>query len=202
MTTAGRAQSSAEVRVSETKALRALASATRQEIVDALTSSGPVTIAELARLLGRRPDALYFHIRALQRAGLVVEGESRRVRGRATAVYDVAGPIRLDYANGSRSELARIVRQAIGLSQREFERACRGGRPVGDGPTRTLWGGRVMGWVSAAELARVNALISELHAVLRRSRPGRGRTAISVGFLLAPAGFGERHRRAQKKEKP
>jgi len=188
-------------RVGGAAALRALASATRQEIVDVLTSSGPVTVAELAALLGRRPDALYFHVRALQKAGLVNECDPRSVNGRATAVYAVPGPIRLDYERGSRRGLARVVRLAIKLAQREFERECLSGRPAGSGRARTLWGGRIMGWVNAAELARVNALLEELHTLLRPGRPGPGRQAISVGFLLAPAGFGDRQRRAGEKEK-
>lgn len=179
--------------------LRALSSATRQEIVDVLASSGPVTIARLAELLGRRPDALYFHVRALQRAGLVVEPSAD---DRGAAVFALAGPIRLDYQSGPRRDIARVVRLAVRLAQREFERECLAGRPIGSGGRRILWGGRVMGWVAPRELARVNALLAELHAVLRRGRPGPRRQAISLGFLLAPAGFGDRVRTRRRKDSP
>ncbi len=180
-------------------ALRVLGSATRQEIVDALTSGGPVTIAELAEMLGRKADALYFHVRMLVKAGLVVERDSVTVHGRSTAVYAVPAPIRLDYAAGARRELARVVRQAVRLAAREFERACMAGADAGAGNQRELWGGRVMGWVSDDELARVNGLIAELHAVLRGGRRGAGRRAVSLGFVLSPAGFGERIRRPKKR---
>jgi DNA-binding transcriptional ArsR family regulator len=178
--------------------LRALAAGTRQEIVDVLTSSGPATVAQLGRLLGRRPDALYFHLKVLERAGLVVRREPDTGSGRATAVFAVPVLIRLDYRRGSRRELARVVRHAVRLSQREFEHECVAGRPVGSGRRRRLWGGRVMGWVAARELERVNALLHELHEVLRSGRPGPGRQAMALGFLLAPAGLGDR-RRATKR---
>jgi DNA-binding transcriptional ArsR family regulator len=186
--------------LSHPAALRTLASVTRQEMVDVLTSTGPLSVAELAALLGRRPDALYFHARALQRAGLLAERDNRRTGGRMAAVYGVPCPIRLDYSAGSRPALARVVRQAVRLALREFERACVSGQAAGRRGARSLWGGRVMGWVTPSGLRRANALIAELHTLLRAGRPGRARRAVSLGFLLAPASFGERVRRENRKE--
>lgn len=179
--------------------LRALAAGTRQEIVDVLTSSGPVTVAQLGRLLGRRPDALYFHLKVLEHAGLVVRRDPEADGGRAAAVFAVPAPIRLDYRRGSRRDLARVVRHALRLAQREFERECLAERPVGSGPRRRLWGGRVMGWVTPRQLERVNALLHELRTIFRSGRPGPGRQAMALGFLLAPAGRGDR-RRASRTE--
>jgi len=181
--------------------LRALAAGTRQEIVDVLTSSGPATVAQLGRLLGRRPDALYFHLRVLEHAGLVVRREPDAGGGRAAAVFAVPATIRLDYRRGSRRELARVVRHALRLSQREFEHECLSQRPMGSARRRRLWGGRVMGWVTPRELERINALVRELHDVLRNSRPGPGRQAMAFGFLLAPAGSGDRRRATGKSGK-
>ncbi len=184
--------------LSSSVGLRALAAGTRQEIVDVLTSSGPVTVAELGRLLGRRPDALYFHLHVLERAGLVVRSEPQAGGGRAGAVFAVAAPIRLDYRRGARRELARVVRHALRLSLREFERECLAQRPVGSEPRRRLWGGRAMGWVSPRELERINALLRELRLILRTGRPGPGRQAMALGFLLAPAACGDRRRTTKR----
>lgn len=174
---------------------RVLASATRQEIVDVLASAGPCTVARLAGLLGRTADGLYFHLRALLRAGLVREVSADPSAGRAGAVYGLPpGGVRLDYSDAPRADLARVVRLAINLSVREFERECLAGRPVGMGPRRRLWGGRVVGWLSPPELARANALVKELNSLFRAGRPGKGRVPMSLGFLLAPSGRGERVR--------
>jgi len=178
--------------------LRALASGTRQEIVDVLTSSGPIAVAELGRLLGRRPDALYYHLNVLTRAGLVVRRAAEGDGGRAAAVFAMPAAIHLDYRSGSRRELARVVRHALRLAQREFEHECLADRPVGSKRRRRLWGGRAMGWVTPQELERVNTLLCELHEVLRSGRPEPGRQAMAFGFLLAPAGCGDR-RRATKR---
>lgn len=58
--------------------VKALASPARQEIVDALQAAGARTIAELAALLARPADSLYFHVRSLVKVGLVVERGERR----------------------------------------------------------------------------------------------------------------------------
>ncbi len=191
-----------EFRISRPAATRALASATRQEIVDALASAGPCTVARLADLLGRRPDALYFHLRALERVGLVLVKSEEKNGHHTAVVYAIPGSaVRLDYEAGPRPDLARIVRHALRLSLREFERECLAKRPIGEGPARRLWGGRVMGWVTDAQLARINALLHELHSILREARPGEGRQAMSLGFLLAPSGFGERARVTKPRSK-
>ncbi|MBK7369631.1 MAG: helix-turn-helix transcriptional regulator [Candidatus Eisenbacteria bacterium] len=57
------------------RAIEALASPVRQDLVVLLENSPPLAVTELARRLGRRPDALYHHLRALQRAGLVERDE-------------------------------------------------------------------------------------------------------------------------------
>lgn len=182
-------------RITRTEA-RALSSATRQEIVDALMSAGPCTVARLAELLGRRPDALYFHIRALERVGLI-KSDSQAGTGRETAaVYRLPGPtVKLDYDTTPRKDICRVVRNAVKLSLREFERACLNERYAGEGADRRVWGGRITGWVSADQLAHINRLLAELHETLRSGGPGAGRTAVSLGFLLAPSGFGERVRK-------
>jgi DNA-binding transcriptional ArsR family regulator len=54
------------------KQLAALVSAGRQEIVDVLSQIGTVSVAELAAALNRPADAIYYHLRVLKRAGLVI----------------------------------------------------------------------------------------------------------------------------------
>ncbi|MBX3390245.1 MAG: helix-turn-helix transcriptional regulator [Phycisphaeraceae bacterium] len=185
--------------IAKPAAARALASATRQEIVDALSSAGPSTVARLADLLGRRPDALYFHLRALERVGLVRQRQQQPEDASNGVVYELpASSVKLDYRSAPRTDLVRVVRNALKLSLREFERECLAARSPGPDGCRVLWGGRVMGWVNETDLASINSLLDSLHSVLRRGRPGPNRRAVSLGFLLAPSGFGERSRKSTK----
>ena len=192
--------SSKSRRIASAAQLRALGSATRQEIVDVLGGAGASSVAQLAELMGRRPDALYFHLRLLERVGLVVACPEEQ--GDTGVRYRLpASGVTLDYAGSSRRELARVVRLALKLSQREFERECLSGADPGTGASRRFWGGRVVGWVDDAGLARVNELLAELHCTLRAGRPGGDRRPVSLGFLLAPSGRGERIRTSTRRSR-
>lgn len=165
--------------------VRALAAPTRQEIVDGLESAGPGSVAALARLLGRKPDALYHHLRHLVRVGLIGARSDDAERG---AVYALRVLPRLTYGSPVRpKEIARVVAGAQRLTWREYSRALAASAGVSQGPQRTLWGGRAKGWVDPNALTRVNQLLKELLAVIRAGRPGRGTTPLSLSFILAPA---------------
>src|SRR6187402_212726 len=82
--------------VREARQIEALASGARQELVDALQTLGPCSIADLGAHLGRASDSLYYHVRLLARAGLVVERGSRRSGARDEALWDVPGRLALD----------------------------------------------------------------------------------------------------------
>ena len=178
--------------------IRALASPTRQDIVDILESSGPCTVAELARLLGRRPDSLYFHLRFLCAAGLVIE---RRATTNSVAPrgqrFDVRGrPIRILYRPGDRAKVravTRVVATMLRTADRNFRRAflVAGSAPPPprtSGNRRNVWGGRSTGWLNERELRRVNALIVELTMLLKRKPPTlTNRRLYEVTFVLVPA---------------
>ena len=168
--------------------VRALRSPTRQEIIDALASSGPASAAELAALLNRAPDALYFHLKSLLKVGLVIERDARKTGRHVAAIYDLpAHPMRLSYAKPVRKQdIAAVVTSAVRLSLRDFQRGLDAGA-ASDGPRRVLWGGRVKGWVRGEDIERLNQLIQEAHAILRAGRPGDGTIPLTLGFVLAPA---------------
>jgi len=58
--------------IQDKKQLTALTSSARQEIVDVLSQMRTVSVGELAATLGRPADALYYHLRVLKQAGLVL----------------------------------------------------------------------------------------------------------------------------------
>ena len=60
--------------------------------MDVLAEAGTLSVAEIAVILGRPADALYFHLRALKLAGLVRQA-SYRYRGRLYAVTVLLTPL-------------------------------------------------------------------------------------------------------------
>ncbi len=170
--------------------VEALVSAVRQEVIDTLGAAGPQSVTELARLMGRPADALYYHLRRLVKVGLVVpQGERRRGR-RTEVVYDLVGyPLQLDYPRGRDARTdptVRLVAAMLRTAERDFQRGLEGHRAVVDGPARTLWATRRHAWLTPADLRRVNQLLSELLDRMGRSRqPDRGELC-TLTFVLAP----------------
>lgn len=169
--------------------VRALVSPVRQELIDALESAGPCTMARLGELLGRRPDGLYFHIRQLIRVGLIVEREPHREGRHVSAVYDLPGrPVRLRYAApASAKDLAAVVAAALRTGSREFAAGVRGHlRGGADEPPAGLWGARAKGWLTDGETAEVRRLLSAAMTILRRGAPREGTRPVSLSLALAP----------------
>jgi DNA-binding transcriptional ArsR family regulator len=180
--------------IRDRSAARAIVAPLRQDIVDALDAAGPCSIAELAELLGRPADSLYFHLRKLEKVGLIVEVERRREGRHVFRVYDVPGhPMTLRYAPPIRAaDLAGIARSAFRAATKDFAGAV-GDESVADkqGPERELWMARAKGWLTKAQLHRVNALLAEVLATVRAgkgrrlsARPGPERAAHQKLFAL------------------
>lgn len=62
--------------------LRALAHPLRLRLLEVLRADGPATASQLGRRLGESSGATSYHLRALHRAGMVVEAEQRNGRER------------------------------------------------------------------------------------------------------------------------
>jgi len=170
------------------KQLGALAAAARQEIVDVLEQMGTVSVAELAAALGRPADGLYFHLRALVRAGLVHRAGHRTRSGRSEALYCTVKPeLQLGYepANpANRRAITTIVASMLRLASRDFRRAFQRGQVVVSGPERELWAWRKVGRLSRAELARLTGRMQALAKAVSVPR-GEGRL-YGVTVILTP----------------
>lgn len=147
-------------------------------------------MAELAALLDRPADALYFHVRRLVRVGLVRECGSRRDGRHIAAVYDVAArPVRMSYADPAPAKaVGAVIASALRTATREFAAAVEDQRRDLPGPGRPkgLWGARVKGWLTPDESARVGELLEQAVALVRAGRPREGTRPVALSFVLAP----------------
>jgi DNA-binding transcriptional ArsR family regulator len=170
------------------KQLAALASAARQEIVDVLAEAGTLSVADIAVILGRPADALYFHLRALKLAGLVRQASYRYRGRRKEALFRTISPEQqLQYeprSEPNRRAVTTIVSSMLRLGIRDFRRAFRRGDVIVAGRHRELWGLRKVSRLTLPQLAAVNRLIERM--LLATSKPkGRGRL-YAVTVLLTP----------------
>lgn len=168
--------------------LAALAAAARQEVVDVLAELGTVSVAELAAALGRPADALYFHLRALVRVGLVEKvGHRSRAGGKEALFRTVAPELMLKYEPhkaSNRKAVSAIVASMLRLGIRDFHGAFQPGNAIVSGPQRELWALRKAGRLSLPQLAGVNRSIRTLTKAFS-AESGHGRL-YAITILLTP----------------
>ena len=96
--------------------LEAVVSPVRHQLLRTLGALGPVTVKELAERMGRSPESLYYHVRALEEVGLLEQVDERRRRGRAEAVYaTVARTLVTDPSQTSPAYVEAMQRSAAAL---------------------------------------------------------------------------------------
>ena len=186
--------------ISDPRQLRALASPVRQELVDLLARTGPTTAAELGALIRRPADGLYYHLRELQRVGLVVPAGTR-VRGRYReaifrAAYREPSHRHDPSPRGNSPAVTAIVGSMLRLGIRDFKEAASSARVRTHGPGRQLWSLRVTGWLTPDQLVEVNRQIISLERAVGRPRSRGELYAITI--LLTPLG----HRARKKQRQP
>ncbi len=173
------------------KPLAALMSPMRQEIVDLLSQMGTVSVAELAAALNRPPDALYYHLRVLKEAGLIVE-EGHRQNGKRQEVLirTVAPNLKLQYILGDAGNFASIsaiVGAMLRLGIRDFNHAFQSGEAVVEGDARNLWAARRIAWLSEGDLETVNTALETLFkAMSKPAGPEDDRRLCALTLLLTP----------------
>lgn len=188
--------------IDEAAQIALLAAPARLEIIDALEAAAvPLSVAELAQALGRAADGLYYHLRPLVEAGLVIEHPGAGMLRYRTAAQPGAR-LRVRYHPGD-TDNARAVAGAVGsllrVAERDFRRALADPASAVEGPRRELWAARATGWVSTTDLAEINRLLARLGELLHRSRGEPGGRHVALAWVLAPLATQPTRRRARKR---
>ncbi|HVO00123.1 MAG TPA: helix-turn-helix domain-containing protein [Steroidobacteraceae bacterium] len=169
--------------------LEAIAGTVRQDIADRLSAMGPCTVAALADALGYRPTALYQHLAALQRVGLVKSQPSRGGRGRPATHYRMIAPLvrwsRAPRLQINREPMARAARALATRAAKDYARGFDVPHWTLEGPGRNHWMFRLVARLSKKRLARINRLLDEVARLAYTPDPGSG-PLVSVACLLAP----------------
>jgi DNA-binding transcriptional ArsR family regulator len=150
--------------------LAAMAAPRRQDIVDRLAATGPLSVKELAAQLGARAPALYHHLEKLLAVGLIEEAGTRIVRRKREQLYAARAP-RMRMARALAEGAQPALMEAIVASMtRQMDRDFRAGMASparrADGETRNLGFFRLMGRPDAAALARINLCLGEVAELL------------------------------------
>ncbi|HEU4724319.1 MAG TPA: helix-turn-helix domain-containing protein [Candidatus Eisenbacteria bacterium] len=171
--------------------IRALASPLRHEIGDRLAAQGAMTVADLARALGRRPTAIYHHLKKLESVGLIRAREETGERGRPAVLYETVAPrMRLARAGRhakNRRPLARAGAAAAAQASRDYAAGFQAPHWTLEGPGRNHWFFRVVASPSPTRLKRMNELLTELAELVWEPDPKPG-PSVSIAWFLSPLG--------------
>lgn len=170
--------------------LRALRAPVRQEIVDVLAHLRCGTIAQVAAQLSRRPDSLYYHVRALLRAGLILEAGRIGTGRHVAAAYTLpARSLAIDYGPVDRrpARIGPVLDSLLRLGRRDVRRAL--ARPTLriSGPTRDLWVARFRGRLTPAKKRELVSLLRRASDLLSSPTPPGARTThVALAFAMTP----------------
>ena len=170
--------------------IAALKAASRQEVLDTLAAIGTVSISELALALGRAADSLYYHVRILEKVGLVEAAGTRgSVQGTESLYRAVSPDLRIAYVPGKQGNaegVSSVVESMLRLTSRDFREAFLKEDTVVDGPKRELWATRTTGRLSPKDLAEINLHIASLLRTTTASASGRGERLYGLTVVLTP----------------
>lgn len=175
-------------RVRSSRELRVLASPERQEIVQTLLGRPPMSARELAGLLGRLRVSLYYHLRALERVGLIVRAGTRATgRGEETLYALPADEITIQPDVRGRSEVAALRRIGAGVfaRARRLHDAIIAREPARRHLRREHFVAQRTVKLDAAGLERLNALLLDVTDRLRRAKPVADGAFYTVTIHLA-----------------
>lgn len=166
-----------------------LSSPLRQEIVDTLAAlGGEASVAMLALELGRHADGLYYHLKLLGKAKLIIELEGEGDERRYRLAGDVGLPLRLAYKTGERHQAAlrKFAHGLMQVAEKDFGDALASDGVVLEGPQRQLWAARNKAWLSREELREANQLLERLCELMSHARTDQRDQLLSCTFVLAP----------------
>lgn len=177
--------------ISELEQIEALVSPVRGLLLNTLASSGPCSVGDLARLVGRKPRALYYHLDALVACGLVREVGSRPTRRRQETLYDaIADTVMVDENIRDDPEWVDAHRRAVGATLRQamrtYDAALTAAPKDEDGAPVEMRMQSVQAQLSSAGIKRVRQKIEELLTVMREERAKHDGEFHLMTITLAP----------------
>jgi hypothetical protein len=172
----------------------------RLALAEQFRHGGELSVRDLAARLEHPADGLYFHVRKLQKIGVLVAGSQRPGARRPEQLYRLAadrvGVDPRDTSRAARSAAMLGVMAVLRRSGREFVAGLRSGTAVTEGPRRELMAMRVKAWLDGAARVELNRRIDELIGFLDRRANTRSGAPYSLTLLVAPSVVTVRRRRS------
>ncbi|MCI0415006.1 helix-turn-helix domain-containing protein [bacterium] len=176
--------------VSEPRRLKLLVSLLRQEILDIVRARGNCSAREIALDLGVPHDSIYYHLRKLVKAGLLIQRGKRAAIRRHETCYSIPGDeLQIEYDLSSPQSvriLVKVIASLLRATRKDFMSGVNSTRAKVTGKHRNLWGARMTAWLNKEDVAAIGQLLVQIEERLRRSRYGKGKSLHAISWIIAP----------------
>ncbi len=178
--------------VTTVEQMEALASPVRFQIHLAMELLEICSINELAERMDREPETLYYHVRLLERVGIVVRAGSRAAGARKEALYRLMGRrLQIDPRQRSPRFLRAMARSCGALlryAERTFVKSLKRSAFLPGAGTRTRRMEQVVVRLPDTALAELNERLNELQEFLSAADERDADAVYAVTVCVAPAG--------------
>jgi hypothetical protein len=182
--------------VTATSAQRsALASPIRLEIIGLFMGTGPLSISDMAPLMGRPAGSLYHHVGLLERTGILRKAGTRPKGKRFETLYEPTGErFTMEAGEGdadANAQAVQAISSAFRMTVRDLEAALDSEAGVKDGPGRNVLATRIHLRASPGILAKLNEHFDAIGQMLqaeadRKPEPGPDDQHLSLTLALLP----------------
>jgi len=158
--------------IRDKRQLQCLVNPVTQGVFDAVRSETLMSVMDIAAQLGLAADVINYHVKKLEKSGLILMGGMRGHGRSAERLFECANPnatVLFDPKDRDNIELLnKAVASMLSLAQKDFHTAFNPEMAVTSGPGRNLRAARVSAWLTEKEWLRVNAMIEKIIALMHR----------------------------------
>ncbi|MEQ8768469.1 MAG: helix-turn-helix domain-containing protein [Planctomycetota bacterium] len=176
--------------VSDPAQLAEVVSPVRHQILRLLSALGAASARELAEHLGRQAESLYYHLRALEKVGLIEIAEVRRVGRHKEKTYrPIARYLRTDPDQVDPDYLAAMQRSAaalLRLTERQLQSALEHQRDAGVTRHPAFRIQQLQVRLKPKVVAELNRRLNDLLQFIAESDDPEARELIAVTIAAAP----------------
>jgi len=188
--------------IREDEQRRAISSPLRMELIGLFTDGEPLSVATIAERMGRPATAIHYHVRVLEKAGLLRRVGRKPSGRRPEALYlPVADLFKMEQPRDAPEEVAamslKTLATAFRMAERDMKAAFTNPDSKSAGPYRNVFGARVHCRLSKQDLAELNRHLRDIEKMLTRAHqnhePSPDDAFVSFTVALMPL----RNREAQ-----
>ncbi len=160
--------------IREDEQRRAFTSPIRMELIGLFSEGVPLSVSMIAERMGRPATAIHYHVRVLEKAGLLKRAGKTQSGRRPEALYlPVADLFKMEADRQAPEETAamalKTMATAFRMAERDMKAALTDPKSKTAGPYRNVFGARVHCRLSKKELSELNRHLRGIEKLLSRS---------------------------------